>query len=815
MTRKLTLLETLRGLRSFMAQVPDTTTGWHPTQDKLHYALLDSRWHLVHPDASAAMTSGFSELHDNLGDLSNVSSGLRVTSTLAEKRVPVMRAEAAASLSAPGGSPGHPLVFKGMEHDVLRTPLHSYRYKLPGITSPSAPSVPVLSTVQAPPLRIEWGYDEGGNWAAKAVTDRPPRSVRWSEKPVAPVNGYNGIALNPELNQPYNPFKLGDTRLPYPSLNQPYNPLKLGDTLLPYARQIGAERERWNLPPEGGTTSTTTSTTSGLPTDAYYDADGRYVPQKSVRDEDTYGGTWDSGDKKENVFGWDQSDMEQAPVVASYMTDMLHQLGAPVVPYTTTTIEAMGREGHKEANWEYGSPFFRKAEQQIAVMPFVDERSHLPREDNINGTRVGDYKNRLAGRLMTGETILGAPDRHPGNYVQVPMLTPNGKHTMVKHGIDYELPFQNHNSVSDGHGVLAHSPDSYSPDSYSPEYNDGPQDTDLNHFSRQMMISAGIIQGSNDTGTYDYLGDSSRGSLDVLRNFGAANDAVTAPSHMDMRDRADKIAAHLDPDSYLHEGDDNRPQPHLYRMWNLMEQQDAEEPPKDREPFRAPVVTASPIEMRNQQKMAGDQKESEQAAEDNAAYVRVMKQQGWKNNIGSMVNKGTGTALVALGANNFRPPDQNDLHAAMNHVRRQAALLNGVPNTNRREKDKAMYEHLMRKHSVQEGTDTMVNAITSGQRDKLGENAAYPPKTKDMDAALRHLKYLNEGTPVPTTPPDSAADKAVYDDLWKGLGWGAGDTEQLANVYTNMQKRVLQAVSPPPSNTNLEAALRHLKRQRR
>ena len=797
MKTKLALLETLRGLRSFMAQVPDTTTGWHPTQDKLHYALLDSRWHLVHPDAPAYATSGFSELHDNLGDLSNVSSGLDITGTLTQKRVPVMLATAAPRPSAPGGSRGHPLVFKGMEHDVMRDTNTRKGYQLPGTqatrggTGPSGPSTPVLSTVQAPPLRIEWGYDEAGNWAPKAVTERPPRSVRWSEKPVAPVGGYNGngIGLNPSLNQPYNPFKLGET-------------------LVPYARQIGAERERWNLPPEGRTANG--STTSNLPTDAYYDADGRYVPQKSVRDEDTHGGTWDSGGKKENVFGWDQGDMEKAPVVASYMTSMLQQLGAPVVPYTTSTIEAMGREGHKDANEQYGKPFFRKAEQQIAVMPFIDENSHLPGERNVGGTSVGDYRNRLAGRLRTGETIMGAPDRHGGNYVEVPMLTPDGNHTMVTHGIDYELPFQNHNSVSNGHGVLQYDP-SDPREGTSPQYDDGPQDQELNTFSRQMMIEAGLIQGSNDTGTYDYLGESSRGGLDVLRNFGAANDAVTAPRHMDMADRADKIAAHLDPDSYLHEGEYNRPQSHLYRMWNLMEQQDAAEPPQAREPFKAPVGLPS----QKQTVQAG--KEAAIDVEDNAAYVRVMKGQGWPHSIGSMIDKETDEALGVMGRGGPNAPTRNDLYGALAHIKRQAAL--AVPDTQRRDRDKEMYERLMLLQGNPAGTDTMVNAGHLTQIVNLGAGGSGAPPDKQMAVALRHLRYLKEGPPPspvrPASPAsDPAADKAVYDRLGKTFGWGRvpGETAQMADYGTSDQKAILAPRHNPPSKTDMAAALRHVKR---
>lgn len=644
MTNKHALLTVLR---SYMARLDDDTHGWHPTQDKLHYALIDSRWHLMHPAVAAPKTDflGFQELHDSLGDLSDVSSGLHVRNLLVSKRVPVLTGE---------NADGHPMVYKGLEHDIMQgVGRNGYIHggmKLPDTdrTGGLAKATTAPMTVQAAPLKIEWGYDSAGVWGPKAVTDKPPRSVRWSEKNTAPHASVHVNMLNP-------------------SLDRPFDTTKLGETLQPYAKVLGAERERFNNPGSAAT--------GGSQSAAHYDSNNRYVPPRDLR---TTNGGFDSEGNFDNPgFNWDRDDWRSAPDVAEYMTKMLQALGAPVVPYATSTADAT-RQGHKDINQITSTPFFRTPDQGIAVMPYIHQSSLLPRSaaGHLAPPGVGEYNDRLVGRLKTGESLLGAPDRHGGNYVQVPMALPDGTHTMVTHGIDYELPYQNHNSHYGigGHGVLPY--DDNQGDSDHDYDVSAPQGTALGEFSLAMMDNAGLTR--QGLFSYTQLPGKAKGAVDALRSFPQASESVSAPRHAYMDERARAIARHLDPASYDHDDPDAAAAPHLYQLWNLMEGQDTAEPPVGREPFVAPVdgtaeQRAAAAAERAKPSLPGTPAPDANEEYDQRDYVFQMQAGGWKQGIGTMVDQGDSTNRRVLGnGKSYLPPLEDErVEGGMRHIQRQ------------------------------------------------------------------------------------------------------------------------------------------------
>lgn len=762
-----------------MAQVPDDTTGWHPTQDKLHYGLVDSRWHLIHPDTQASTLPGFHELHDSLGDLSHVSSGLSVTGMLVKKRVPVMTGD---------DTNGHPVVLKGMEHDIMNGLVMSSGYygRNPALPLPDtdqtggptrATTVPV--TIAAPPLKIEWGYDTQGNWGPKAVTDKPPRSVRWSEKKQASGN----VGLGTKLNS---------------SLPQPFDSEKLGETLVPYKDQLRAERDRFNPP---GTTAPTDS----RPPEAHYNANDVYVPPAAVRD------SFDSDNRFANPgFKWDRTDWRAAPVVAEYITKMMTEMGAPVVPYTTSTIDAT-RQGHKEVNRRVvDAPFFRSPYQQLAVMPYIAEDSDLPRAYPVH-YNVTEYKGRLAGRLKTGETLMGAPDRHDGNYVQVPMALPDGTHTMVRHGIDYELPYQNHNRHfgQDGHGVL---PDEHDSADYDPT---DPNDPDLIAMSRNLMANARMDALNVDR--YTQLSEQSQGALDVIRAFPGAVQRIPAPRHAAMEQRARAMAKHLSPESYDHDDPDRAAAPHLYKLWKLMEGQDEIEPPVGRAPFIAPVV--------------GEE------INDNRVFWNVVKAKGWTGyRVGKVVGEEPDVQRGLMKGAGLR--DTADLEAALRHLKRLAAAQ--VPPQPPRsqlqdeEQDQKDYLKQMEKGGWRAGIGTMVGQGDSTNRRVLGDGGfSYVPAAEKQRilGALRHVQRQrdwaaeNPETVTPeaaSTPNDPVAeavvaqernDKFLFDEQAKMKGWQGPQADAWLNqVPTQDFAKLLPRRGGGYDRDHNEAILRHLRR---
>jgi hypothetical protein len=697
-TEKLTLIAA--ALRSF-SEVDQTKSGWHPTQDPLHYALIQDRWHLIHPLTEAHKLPDFQELHDTLGDMGNVmSGGLNVTGVLDRKRVPVMMAKQGR----------HPLVIKGMEHDNLRgLPERSGGYGelvLPGTDRTGGPAViqktELPTTSVAPPLKIDWGYDSAGVWGPKAVTDKPPRSVRWSEKNVPAVSLANG-GLNPVI---------GDMR---------FNPDNLGSTLKPYQKQLLAGRAKWEPDP------TAASTQPSAAAVAHYDENGNYLPPENART--TNGGVGSDNRWASGLLGdWDRGEMREAPEVARYITQALAGLGAPVVPYATSVPEAFGSNGHKDLNREYGTPFFRSPTQQMAVMPFISTYSSLPTASVGSSDRTLGRKfvARLSGRLSTGEKIMGAPDRHNGNYESLPMAMPDGSVVDVRHGLDYELPNQNHNRAGmHGHGVLPDRDESVDYDA-----ND-PNDHKLGELSRSLMHVAGLKNGKH----YLDLSDSQKGSVDVLRSFPRVSREVRAPSHANMYTRAKAIASHLDPDSYDHNKPNSVHSPQLYHLWKLMEQQDRAEPPVNRPAFTAPVRAGQPSSTAVADEAAYD----DLAATGDAQYI------GGAN---TMRDAGTAVAREALEGGQLQTVETEYVEAALRHLglnrggnKPQPAV--GFSEVERKraalEADEHAYGALQQAVGWPNATSTMNNMGTSSAIANLNPFSGNPPTTL-MAGALRHLK---------------------------------------------------------------------------
>lgn len=152
---------------------------------------------------------------------------------------------------------------------------------------------------------------------------------------------------------------------------------------------------------------------------------------------------------------------------AEYVSRHAHLAGAPVVPlarFQAGELAAQLKKADTPSKGQLAGQVLKRglvptlldkknrthisgAGHEITVQPFVHDPKeaaeqlgrHFVERDRL--PLVGgqdDYIQRLHGRLEAVEHIAGAPDRHDGNYLELPMLLPDGRVTSVRHGIDYE-----------------------------------------------------------------------------------------------------------------------------------------------------------------------------------------------------------------------------------------------------------------------------------------------------------------------------------------------------------------------------------------
>ena len=124
--------------------------------------------------------------------------------------------------------------------------------------------------------------------------------------------------------------------------------------------------------------------------------------------------------------------------IATYMAKTITALGGITPDFRVMPIGELRRV----ANEAYGSRWWEHPDQKVAVQNYLGS-SPMAKKSSSDEEHLG-YAERIKGRLLVADALLGTPDRHEENYVKMPYYTPDGTITTVTAGIDYEFPAPGH-----------------------------------------------------------------------------------------------------------------------------------------------------------------------------------------------------------------------------------------------------------------------------------------------------------------------------------------------------------------------------------